>query len=150
LIGFWLSVSVQTSADDWPILGRDGSRNSVSPKKNGCRAIGIEIDPELVKISKQRIQDASLNDRVTITEADLFETDFGDATVVTAYLYSDLLKRLLPKFDKLKPGSRIVTHQFAIPDISPEETVRIVSQETGAEHTIYLWTTPLLKSPKKD
>jgi len=128
----------------------DGRILIEAAKTHGCRAIGIEIDPELVKISKQRIQDASLNDRVAITEADLFETDFGDATVVTAYLYSDLLKRVLPKFEKLKPGSRIVTHQFAIPDISPDETVRTVSQETGAEHTIYLWTTPLLKSPKKD
>ena len=128
----------------------DGRILIEAANKHGCRAIGIEIDPELVKISKQRIQDASLNDLVTITEADLFEAEFGDATVVTAYLYSDLLKRLLPKFGKLKPGSRIVTHQFAIPGISPDETVRIVSQETGAEHTIYLWTTPLLKSPKKD
>ena len=128
----------------------DGRILIEAAKKHGCRAIGIEIDPELVRISKQRIQDASLNDLVTVTEADLFEADFGDATVVTAYLYSDLLKRLLPKFEKLKPGSRIVTHQFAIPGISPEETVRTVSQETGAEHTIYLWTTPLLKGPKKD
>ena len=124
LIGFWLFVTVQTLADDWPMLGRDGSRNSVSPEQN----------PPTVW-------------SVAISEADLFEADFGDATVVTAYLYSDLLKRLLPKFEKLKPGSRIVTHQFAIPGISPEETVRIVSQETGAEHTIYFWTTPLRKGP---
>ncbi len=128
----------------------DGRILIEAAKKHSCRAIGIEIDSELVKLSNQRIQGASLSNLITVTEADLFEADFGDATVVTAYLYSDLLKRLLPKFDKLKPGSRIVTHQFAIPGISPDETVRIVSQETGAEHTIYLWTTPLHKSPKKD
>ncbi|MDZ4848536.1 MAG: PQQ-binding-like beta-propeller repeat protein [Pirellulaceae bacterium] len=128
----------------------DGRILIEAAKKYGCRGIGIEIDPELVELSKQRIHDTKLNTLVTITKADLFEADFGDATVVTAYLYPELLKRLLPKLEKLKPGSRIVTHQFAIPGISPEETVRTVSQETGAEHTIYLWTTPLLKSPKKD
>ena len=111
----------------------------------GCRAVGLEIDRDLVSLSKEEMREAKAEKLVTIREADIFAADFKDATVVAVYLYPRLLQRLLPKFDQLKPGSRIVSHQFAFPDVPPVKEVAIESKETGAKHTIYVWTTPLRK-----
>jgi tRNA G46 methylase TrmB len=123
----------------------DGRIPIEAAKKHQCKAIGLEIDRDLVKLSRARVEEAKLEKLVTINEADLFSTDFSDATVVTVYLFPDLLKRLVPKFEKLKPGTRIVSHQFQIPEIPPEKTIVVESVETGAKHTVYLWTTPLRK-----
>jgi cyclopropane fatty-acyl-phospholipid synthase-like methyltransferase len=114
-------------------------------KKYGCKAIGVEIDRDLVTLSRERVKEAKLEKLVTIRQGDLFAADFSDATVVTVYLFPDLLKRLLPNIEKLKPGTRIVSHQFPIPDLPPEKTIVLESTETGGKHTIYFWTTPLKK-----
>ena len=92
------------------------------------------------------MEEAKLEKLVTIRQADLFTEDFSDATVVTVYLFPDLLTRLMPKFEKLKPGTRIVSHQFEIPNVPPDKTIIVESVETGARHAIYLWTTPLKKT----
>lgn len=123
----------------------DGRIVIEAAKQYGCRAIGIEVDRDLVELSQQKVREAKVEKLATIKEADLFDTDFSEATVVTAYLYPGLLKRLLPAFERLKPGTRIISHQFAIPDIAPDRTIVIESNETGAKHTVYLWTTPFKK-----
>jgi cyclopropane fatty-acyl-phospholipid synthase-like methyltransferase len=123
----------------------DGRILIEAAKKYQCKAIGVEIDPDLVTLSRKRVEEAKLEKLVTIKHDDLFAADFGDATVVTVYLFPDLLKRLMPKFEKLKPGTRIVSHQFPIPDFPPEKTITVESVETGAKHTVYLWTMPLRK-----
>ena len=123
----------------------DGRILIEAAKKYHCKAIGLEIDRDLVTLSRKRVEEAKLEKLVTIRQADIFAADFSDATVVTVYLYPDLLKRLMPKFEKLKPGTRIVSHQFQIPDLTPEKTIIVESAETGAKHTVYLWTTPLKK-----
>jgi cyclopropane fatty-acyl-phospholipid synthase-like methyltransferase len=110
-----------------------------------CRAIGLEIDRDLVAYSREKAKKANVEKLVTIKDEDLFKTDFSDATVVTVYLFPNLLKRLMPQFERLKPGTRIVSHQFEIPDLKPEQTLTVESTETGAKHTIYVWTTPLKK-----
>ena len=96
-------------------------------------------------LSRKRVEEANLEKLVTIRQGDLFNADFSDATVVGVYLFPDLLKRLMPKFEKLKPGTRIVSHQFPIPDIPPEKTIIVESAETGAQQMVYLWTIPLKK-----
>jgi len=127
-------------------LGSGDGRILIAAAKNyQCKAIGVEIDQDLVTLSRKRVQEAKLDKLVTIKQEDLFAADFGDATVVTVYLFPDLLKRLVPKFEKLKPGTRIVSHQFPIPDFPPEKTITVESVETGAKHTVYLWTMPLRK-----
>ncbi|MGA2257778.1 MAG: PQQ-binding-like beta-propeller repeat protein, partial [Thermoguttaceae bacterium] len=123
----------------------DGRILIEAAKKYQCKAIGVEIDPDLVTLSRKRVEEARLEKLVAIRQADIFAADFGDATVVTVYLFPDLLKRLMPKFEKLKPGTRIVSHQFPIPDFPPEKTITVESVETGAKHTVYLWTMPLRK-----
>jgi len=123
----------------------DGRILIEAAKTQQCKAIGLEIDRDLVSLSRQRVEEAKLAALIEIREADVFTADFSDATVVTVYLFPDLLKRLMPKFEKLKPGTRIVSHQFEIPGIPPKKTIVVESTETGAKHTIYLWTTPLRK-----
>ena len=121
----------------------DGRIVIAAARKLGCRAVGLEIDADLVKLSQERSREAGVQNLVTIKQADILSADFSDATVVAVYLYPDLLKRLLPKLEQLKPGARIVGHQFAIPDVRPQQTIHVESQETGASHIIHLWTTPL-------
>lgn len=121
----------------------DGRILIEAAKQYKCRAIGIELDEDLVALSKARSSESNVNALVTIKTADMFETDLSDVSVVTAYVYRDMLQRLIPQFKKLKPGSRIVTHQFDIPGFKPAKTLKFDSQETGAEHTLYLWTIPL-------
>lgn len=123
----------------------DGRVLIAAAKKYGCRAVGLELDRELVALSQRQVTEAAQDKLVTIKEADFFEADFSEATVVTVYLYPGLLKRLLPKLEKLKPGTRIVSHQFEIPDF-PADTKHIIdSQDTSAKHIINVWTTPLKK-----
>ncbi len=121
----------------------DGRIVIEAAKRYGCRAVGLEIDADLVKLSQERAQEAKVEKLVTIKHADFFSADFSDATVVAVYLYPALLKRLLPKLQQLKPGTRIVAHQFAIPDVPPQEKILVESRETGATHAVFLWTTPL-------
>jgi precorrin-6B methylase 2 len=123
----------------------DGRIVIEAARKYGCRAVGLEIDRDLVSLSRERARESKVEKLVTIGEADLFARDFNDASVVAVYLYPQLLKRLLPKFDQLRPGTRIVAHQFEIPDVRPEKTIVVESKETGAKHTIYVWTIPLNK-----
>ncbi len=123
----------------------DGRILIEAAKKYQSKAIGVEIDRDLVTLSRKRVEEAKLDKLVTIREADIFAADFSDATVVTVYLFPSLLKRLMPKFEQLKPGTRIVSHEFPIPDVPPDKTLIMESAETGAKHTVYLWTTPLKK-----
>ena len=123
----------------------DGRLLIEAAKRHGCRAIGIEIKHELCELSRERARQADLSKLVTIREEDLFQSNFDDATVVALYLFPGLLERLKPKFEQLKPGTRIVSHQFAIPGVAPDATETMQSSETGDRHTIYLWTAPLRK-----
>lgn len=123
----------------------DGRIVIEAARQHQCRAVGLEIDRDLVALSREKADQANVGKLVTIKEADFLEADFGEATVVTVYLFPHLLKQLIPKFERLKPGTRIVSHQFEIPDVKPEQTLTIESAETGANHKIYLWTIPLAK-----
>jgi len=123
----------------------DGRLLIEAAKQYGCRAVGIEIKSDLVELARERARQADLSKLVTIREADLFESNLDDATVITVYLFPGLLSRLKPKFEQLKPGTRIVSHQFAIPGAPPDETITLESTETGDRHKIYVWTAPLRK-----
>ena len=79
---------------------------------------------------------------VTIETKDLFMADLRNADVITLFLLPQQLEKLAPQLEKLKPGTRIISHQFAIPGVSPDRTVKIESTEDSAQHTLYLWTCP--------
>jgi len=90
-------------------------------------------------------QETKLQPAVTIKQADIFELDLSPANVVTLYLLPSLNVKLIPQLEKLKPGSRIVSHDFDMRGVEPDEKVHFASTKDSNSHTIYLWTTPLKK-----
>jgi ribosomal protein L11 methylase PrmA len=124
----------------------DGRMVVTAAKRYGCRGIGYDIDPERVSAARANAKRNGVEDLVRIVEADLFTLDFGDADVLSLYLLPDINSRLLPQFDKLKPGSRLVFHDYGLQGVEADQEVRITSNEDNASHTIYLYTTPLKNS----
>ena len=117
----------------------DGRIVVLAAQKYGARGVGIELDPKLVASSRQVARDVGLDDRVTFIEGDLFTASIGDATVVTLYLSTSVNRELEPKLKReLRPGTRIVSHQFPIGTWPPEQTVLSKSDGTN----LYLWVVP--------
>jgi outer membrane protein assembly factor BamB len=121
----------------------DGRIVATAARKYGCKAVGYDLDPYCVKLAGDRIAQEKLGSLVTIQRQDLFTANLQPATVITLYLGSSLNARLIPQLDKVKPGTRIVSHDFDMPGVRPDQVVRVVSREDGVEHRIYLWTAPL-------
>jgi uncharacterized protein (TIGR03000 family) len=123
----------------------DGRIVVTAAKKYGCRAVGFDIDPERVKESKENVKKNKVEDLVTIKEADIFKQDLGQANVITLYLLPELNVKLIPQLEKLKPGSRIVSHDFPMRGIKPKQVVKVKPKDNGRERPVYLWVTPLEK-----
>jgi SAM-dependent methyltransferase len=115
----------------------DGRILILAAQKYGARGVGIELDPRLVEISRQVAREGEVADRVTFVEGDLFTADISEATVVTLYLSTSVNRRLEPKLRKLRPGTRVVSHQFRIGNWTPVESVRA---QDGTD--LFLWTIP--------
>ena len=116
----------------------DGRIVIMAAQKYGARGVGIEIQPRLVEISRQVAREGEVADRVRFIEGDLFAADISEATVVTLYLSPGVNRRLEAKLkSELRPGARIVSHQFTIGGWPPETTVRA---EDGTD--LYLWRIP--------
>lgn len=114
----------------------DGRIVILAAQKYGARGVGIELDPKLVAVSRQVAREAEVADRVTFVEGDLFTADISAATVVTLYLSPGVNRDLEPKLRReLKPGTRIVSHQFPIGTWAPDKTVR--SKGDGTD--LFLW-----------
>ena len=124
-------VVFDLGSGDWRIL-------ILAAQKYGARGVGIELDPRLVEISRQVAREGEVADRVTFVEGDLFTADISEATVVTLYLSASVNSRLEPKLRReLRPGTRIVSHQFGIGGWTPVESVRA---QDGTD--LFLWTIP--------
>lgn len=123
-------------------LGCGDGRIVVTAAKNyGARAVGIDIDAQRIMESKQNAKAAGVTDRVEFRQGDLFKSDFSEATVVTLYLLSTLNEKLRPTLlQQLRPGTRIVSHDFAMGDWKPEKTIEV--QADDRTHTVYMWTVP--------
>jgi SAM-dependent methyltransferase len=112
----------------------DGRIPIIAAQKYGARGIGVELDPRLVELSWRIANEAEVADRVSFIVGDLFEADLSRATVVTAYLSSSIMRGLQPKLRNLKPGTRIVSHQFPIPGWQPDRRITVDEAE------LLLWT----------
>lgn len=128
----------------------DGRIVVTAAKKFGVKAYGFDINPERVKESLANVKTNKVEHLVTIKEADIFELDLSEATVVTLYLLPDLNVKLMPQLRKLKPGSRIVSHDFDMRGAKPLKVEKVtVKRKNGdnsyvheGEHTVYLWKVP--------
>lgn len=115
----------------------DGRIPIAAAQKYGvARAVGIDINPERIAEANENRRKAGVQERVTFMNADLFEADFSDATVVTLYLLPALNLKVLPKLLKLKPGTRIVSHAFDMGSWKPEQALDVDGRN------VYFWTIP--------
>jgi precorrin-6B methylase 2 len=112
-------------------------------KKSGCKAFGFDIDPQRIKESRENIKQNNIGHLVTVQQKDIFTLDLSKADVVTLYLLPSLNVKLIPQLRKLKPGSRIVSHDFDMEGIKPDLKLNFTSPDDHSSHTIYFWTTPL-------
>jgi uncharacterized protein (TIGR03000 family) len=109
---------------------------------NAKRGVGVDIDEDLVKLSKEEAKNAKVEDRVSFRKQDVLEIkDLADASVVMLYMGEDVNLRLRPILQKtLKPGSRIVSHDFKMGDWAPDKKITVYSNEDGEDHDLFLWT----------
>jgi len=115
----------------------DGRIAVTAAKRYGVRAVGIDIDPERIREATENARKAGVGNLVQFRREDLFKADFRDATVVTLYLLPDLNVKLRPRlWQELKPGTRVVSHQFDMADWKPEKQLELNGR------TIYFWTIP--------
>lgn len=121
----------------------DGRIIMLAARKYGSRAIGYEIDPVLVERSRQKIEADQLGHLASVERTDLFKASWQAADVVALYLPPRIMDQLLPQLKQLKPGTRIVSHEFVFSELPPDKTLRMNSTADEAEHHLHLWTTPL-------
>jgi len=138
----------RTNAHDYVIdLGSgDGRIVITAAKQFGARGLGVEIVPDLVKKSRENAQAAGVASRVEFREEDLFRTDLAPASVVTMYLLPEVNLELRPKLLALKPGTRIVSHDWDMGDWPPERSLQleVPDKQIGREKSskVHLWIVP--------
>lgn len=133
----------QVTGDDvlYDLGSGDGRIVITAAQKLGTRGVGIEINPRLVQQSRENARVGGVGDRVKFIQQNLFEADIKEATVVTLYLLSEVNLKLRPKLLKqLKPGTRIVSHNYDMGEWKPDRIVRFVNQ--GRQHVLYYWVVP--------
>jgi len=114
----------KVTKDDYLIdLGSGDGRTVISAAKRGVRSLGIEYNPDLVRLSQRAAEDEGVAERARFVQADIFETDFTDATVLTLFLLPELNLRLRPTILDMKPGTRVVSNTFTMDDWPPDETI---------------------------
>lgn len=114
----------------------------------GCTGVGFDIDPELVRKARENALEQGVADRVQILEQDVFTVDLSKSSVAMLYLLPWMINKLVPQFEQMKPGSRIVSHEFWLPGCEPDRVI-IVPTEAATDEppTIYVYTAPLRKNP---
>jgi SAM-dependent methyltransferase len=132
----------KVTAKDYVIdLGSGDGRTVITAAKRGAKALGIEYNPDMVELSKRNAAKEGVTDKASFMKADLFESDFSQATVITMFLLPDINLKLRPKILNLKPGTRIVSNSFTMGDWSSDDTV-IAKDGCVSYCTAYLWIVP--------
>ncbi|HEU4342146.1 MAG TPA: class I SAM-dependent methyltransferase [Candidatus Binatia bacterium] len=136
-----LEMAKVTPSDYVIDLGSGDGRTVIAAAKKGARALGIEYNPDMVELSKRNAAKAGVSDKASFVKADLFESDFSQATVLTMFLLPDINLKLRPKILTLKPGIRIVSNSFTMGEWTADETAT-VSEGCNTYCTAYLWIVP--------
>lgn len=141
-----LDAAKVTKADVVADLGcGDGRIVVTAAKVYGCKAVGYDLDRECVKVSRAAVARAGVGKLVRIEEADILDVDLSGVTVVTLFVGTTLNAKLVPHLEKMRPGSRVVSHVFPVPGVKPDKVLKATSAEDGVERPVYLYTTPLTK-----
>ena len=138
-----LDMAKVTPQDYLIDLGSGDGRTVIAAAKRGAHALGIEYNPDMVELSRQNAEAEGVSGRATFVKADLFESDFSKATVITMFLLPELNLRLRPTLLGLKPGTRIVSNSFTMGEWNPDDTVAVENREQCDVHcTAYFWIVP--------
>src|SRR5438093_5979181 len=125
LVDKMLDMASVTAQDFVFDLGSGDGRTVITAAKRGATAVGIEYDPNMVELSQRNAASAGVNGKATFMKADLFETDFSKATVITMFLLPSINLQLRPKILDMKPGTRVVSNTFTMDDWQPDEKATI-------------------------
>jgi SAM-dependent methyltransferase len=136
-----LDLAKVTPKDYLIDLGSGDGRTVITAAKRGAKALGIEYNPDMVELSKRNAAKEGVSDKVNFVKADLFASDFSQATVVTMFLLPDINLKLRPKILDMKPGTRIVSNTFTMGEWAPDETAT-VSEDCLSYCTALLWIVP--------
>ena len=143
LVNKMLDLAKVTPADFVIDLGSGDGRTVITAAKRGTRALGIEYNPDMVALSQRNASKEGVSDKATFMKADLFETDFAQATVITMFLLPDINLKLRPKILELKPGTRIVSNSFTMGEWQHDRSVNATEGEGCQSYcTAYLWIVP--------
>jgi precorrin-6B methylase 2 len=143
LVDKMLDIAKVTASDYVIDLGSGDGRTVITAAKRGARALGIEYNPDMVELSKRNAEKAGVGAKANFMKADLFESDFSQATVITMFLLPDINLKLRPKILDLKPGTRIVSNTFTMGEWTDDETAT-VDEKDGCTYycTAHLWIVP--------
>ena len=144
LVDKMLDMAKLTPNDFLMDLGSGDGRTVITAAKRGARALGVEYNPQMVELSKRNAQKEGVAERAQFMKADLFETDFSKATVITMFLLPDINLKLRPKLLQLKPRTRVVSNSFTMGDWQADETAELSSSQgcTNSWCTALLWIVP--------
>ncbi|HEX5768837.1 MAG TPA: class I SAM-dependent methyltransferase [Burkholderiales bacterium] len=141
LVEKMLDMASVTPRDFVVDLGSGDGRNVIAAAKRGARALGVEYDPNLVQVSRRNAAAEGVADRASFVQGDMFEADISKATVLALFLLPDNLERLKPKFERLRPGTRIVTNGYQIAGWDAKE-VGVAGGDCAPWCTAYLYVVP--------
>jgi precorrin-6B methylase 2 len=144
LVNKMLDMAKVTPADFVMDLGSGDGRTVITAAKRGARALGVEYNPDMVELSRRNAQKEGVAERAQFVKADLFETDFSKATVITMFLLPEINLKLRPKILALKPGTRVVSNSFTMGEWQADETAEL-NAAGGCENswcTALLWIVP--------
>jgi len=139
-----LDMAKVTPADFVVDLGSGDGRFIITAGRRGARALGIEYNPDLVELSRRNAEKEGVAGKASFVKADIFETDFSGASVISMFLPTEINLKLRPKILALKPGTRIVSNSFAMGDWEADEKVAL-TPEAGCDTswcTALLWIVP--------
>jgi hypothetical protein len=141
LVDKMLDTAKVTPNDIVVDLGSGDGRTVITAAKRGAKALGIEYNPDMVELSKRNAEKEGVSDKASFKKADLFETDFSDATVVTMFLLSDINLRLRPKILDMKPGTRVVSNTFDMGEWVADEVIQ-VTEGCSSYCRAHFWIVP--------
>jgi hypothetical protein len=145
LVNKMLDMAKLTPKDIHYDLGSGDGRTVITAAKRGVRSFGIEYNPDMVTLSQRNAQKEGVADKATFIKADLFETDFSQATVLTLFLLPSINEKLRPKILDMKPGTRVVSNSFPMGDWEADETAEVAGSGDGSSsyyRKALLWIVP--------
>jgi hypothetical protein len=140
LVDKMLDMAKVTPKDYVIDLGSGDGRTVITAAKRGSKALGIEYNPDMVELSKRNAANEGVSDKASFQKADLFETDFSQAQVITMFLLPSINMKLRPKILNLKPGTRIVSNSFDMEEWKPDQTENVEGCSNWC--TAHLWIVP--------